>query len=117
MMVYFCLDFVHYPDDSFLDTSVSFLSEKNESVVSRYIQIEKNETNVKNIRTKSKSCHRNVGIDEQKLCIIVCSQLSSSLSLMMIFLANDESQVKMGEELLSTLEIPSVLFLPQHYQQ
>ena len=54
----FCLDFVHYQEDLILhnnfESSISFLSEKNESLVSKYIKIEKNETNVKNLRAKSK---------------------------------------------------------------
>ena len=54
----FCLDFVHYQKDLIprnnFESSISFLSEKNESLVSKYIQIEKNETNVKNLRAKSK---------------------------------------------------------------
>ena len=53
-----CLDFVHQQEDLILrnnfESSISFLSEKNESLVSKYIQIEKNETNVKNLRAKSK---------------------------------------------------------------
>ena len=48
---------MHYQKDSFLESSVSFLSEKNESLVSKYIQIEKNETNVKQLRAESVSYH------------------------------------------------------------
>ena len=111
-----CLDFVHYQEDSFLQSSVSFLSEKNENLVSKCIQIEKNESNVKNIRTKCKSYHRML-LFITTFVFVVCSYLSSSIANLLVFLANDESQVKFGEELLSTFQTPSVLMLPQRYEQ
>ena len=54
IVVYFCLDFLQYQEDSFLESSVSLLSERNESLVSKYIQMEKSESNVKTLRAKSK---------------------------------------------------------------
>ena len=47
---------------------------------------------------------------------VVCGNLSASIAHLMVFLANEESQVKLGEELLSTLKIPTVVMLPQNYQ-
>ena len=76
------------------------LSLKNEEVDSKFIKIQREGSSIPDLRSIIVSS--------------VCSEVTPSSDQLVVFLANDDMEVKVGLEVMSTLNMPSLIMLPNN---